>query len=72
MSNLLNLSDAINEAFKTGQTPTFIYEGTTYQFSPAGLLAFISANAVGDIPTEDPGVAGEIWNDDGVLKVSEG
>lgn len=43
MSNLLNLTDAINEGYKSGKTPTFIYEGTVYEFSPAGLLAFMQA-----------------------------
>lgn len=43
MSNLLNLSDSINFAIQSGKTPTFIYNGTTYEFSPAGLIAFLTA-----------------------------
>lgn len=78
MSNLLNLTDAINEGFKSGKTPTFIYEGTTYEFSPAGLIAFLTAEGgfapelTFTVPTSDPGVAGEVWNDAGVLKASAG
>lgn len=77
MSNLLNLSDSINFAITSGKTPTFIYNGTTYEFSPAGLIAFIVAEgglveATFTIPTSDPGVSGEVWNDGGVLKASAG
>lgn len=78
MSNNLNLSDSINFAIASGKTPTFIYNGTTYSFSPAGLLAFFTAeyDAEGTlsytIPTVDPAVAGVIWNDEGVLKSSAG
>jgi hypothetical protein len=76
MSNNLTLSDAINEALDTGKEATFTYNGTLYTFSPAGLLAFIlaegSVNPGYTIPTEDPGVSGEVWNDSGVLKASAG
>lgn len=37
--------------------------------SAEGILA---ALGITSIPTEDPGVAGEIWNDSGVLKASAG
>lgn len=43
MSNLLNLTDAINEGYRAGKTPTFVYNGTTYEFSPAGLISFMAA-----------------------------
>lgn len=96
MSNILNLTDAINEAFKSGKTPTFIYNGTTYEFSPQGLIDFLEAEGdfipdavvtssieVGDLtvsqvllltdlPTADPVVAGQVWNDAGTLKLSTG
>lgn len=76
MSNLLNLADSINFAKSSGKTPTFIYNGTTYEFSPEGLIDFIVAEggfqAVLNIPTIDPGVAGEVWLDNGVLKASAG
>lgn len=49
MSNLLNLTDAINEGYRAGRTPTFIYNGTTYEFSPAGLITFFQAE--GDFAT---------------------
>lgn len=45
MSNNLTLSDAINEALDTGEDATFVYDGTLYTFSAAGLLAFIAAEA---------------------------
>lgn len=44
MSNNLTLSDAINEALDTGKEATFLYNGTLYTFSPAGLIAFMTAN----------------------------
>lgn len=76
MSNRLTLSDAINEAVDTGKDATFLYNGTLYTFSAAGLLTFLTDNfstiSAFTIPTTDPGVAGEIWNDNGVLKSSAG
>jgi hypothetical protein len=76
MSNQLTLSDAINEAIDTGKDATVLYNGTLSTFSAAGLLAFILAEGAVDlgftIPTSDPGVAGEVWNDEGVLKASAG
>lgn len=75
MSNLLNLSDSINFAISTGKTPTFIYNGVTYEFSPQGLIDFITAQQPEPpfvVPTNDPEVAGQVWNNDGVLVVSEG
>lgn len=54
MSNLLNLSDSINFAIRTGRTPTFIYDNVTYSFSPQGLLDFVGANATpADVDWED-------------------
>lgn len=44
MSNRLTLADAINEALDTGKEATFIYEGTLYTFSAAGLLTFLADN----------------------------
>lgn len=76
MSNNLTLSDAINEALDTGKEATFIYNNVVYSFSPQGILDFIAANASQtlpfSIPTEDPVVSGEVWNDAGILKVSAG
>ena len=43
MSNLLTLSDSINAAIETGKEATFLYNGTLYTFSPAGLIAFLVA-----------------------------
>lgn len=48
MSNNLNLADSVNFAWRSGKTPTFIYEGTTYEFSPQGLVDFFTE--VGVIP----------------------
>lgn len=74
MSNNLNLSDSINFAISSGKTPTFRYNDSTYEFSPEGLLAFISAEATPPytIPMTDPLIKGLVWNDAGVLRVSEG
>lgn len=47
MSNLLTLADAINQALDTGHEATFIYNGTTYTFSPAGILTFLAATQTG-------------------------
>lgn len=57
MSNQLTLADAINEALDTGKEATFLYNGTLYTFSPAGLITFLTANgtlpaAVGATPAE--------------------
>jgi len=43
MSANLNLWDSINAANLVGRVPTFVYNGTTYSFSPAGLIAFMTA-----------------------------
>ncbi len=78
MSNLLNLADSVNFAITSGKTPTFIYNGTRYEFSPQGLIDFMTAEGgfaptlPFTVPTTDPGVAGEVWNDAGVLKASAG
>jgi hypothetical protein len=104
MSNRLNLVDAINAAFGTGKDATFTYSGTTYTFSPngiidwlldAGFLDEISGNIVADsittgtidatgtvtlsgdiifseLPTADPEIAGQLWNNSGVLTISAG
>jgi hypothetical protein len=54
MSNNLTLSDAINEALDTGKEATFLYNGTLYTFSPAGLIAFITAEGNFAAPNPDP------------------
>jgi hypothetical protein len=96
MSNNLTLADAINQALYTGQEATFVYEGTLYTFSPAGMIEFLQAEAnfvetedvvaslevgdltvsqvlmITDLPTADPEVVGQIWNNANVLTVSEG
>ena len=59
MSNLLNLADSVNEGFRSGKTPTFIYNDVTYSFSPDGLLAFIAANAA-LTPTNITGVTATV------------
>lgn len=43
MSNLMNLADSVNFAWRSGKTPTFTYNGTTYEFSPQGLIDFLEA-----------------------------
>lgn len=58
MSNNLNLSDSINFAIASGKTPTFIYNGTTYEFSPAGLITFLTAN--GTLPASVTATVAEI------------
>lgn len=58
MSNTLNLADAINEAFRSGKTPTFIYNSTVYEFSPAGLIAFMTAE--GTLPVGVTATAAEV------------
>lgn len=101
MSTRLNLSDAINMAYTTGQNPTFEYEGNIYTFSPEGIITFVGENldipeptvpddlvvdnlTVGEfmgsntavifhgLPTTDPGLAGYLWNNEGVLQISDG
>lgn len=47
MSNNLTLADAINEAVYTGKEATFLYSGTLYTFSPAGLITFLTATNPG-------------------------
>jgi hypothetical protein len=64
MSNTLNLADAINEAFRSGKTPTFIYNSTTYEFSPAGLIAFMTAE--GTLPVGVTASAAELNLTDGL------
>jgi len=44
MSNLLTLADSINAAYDTGKEATFLYNGTLYTFSPAGIIDWLSAN----------------------------
>lgn len=39
-----SLTEIINEASKTGVQASFDYNGTTYIFSPEGLLEFINEN----------------------------
>lgn len=78
MSNLLNLTDAINEGFKSGKTPTFMYNGNLYEFSPQGLIDFITSESslvveassptfatlsLTELPEADPEVAGALWVD---------
>lgn len=58
MSNNLNLADSINFAWRSGKTPTFIYNSTTYDFSPAGLIAFLTAE--GTLPVGVTATATEI------------
>lgn len=58
MSNNLNLADSINFAWRSGKTPTFIYNSTTYDFSPAGLIAFLTAE--GTLPVGVTATAAEI------------
>jgi hypothetical protein len=73
MSNLLNLSDSINFAWRSGKTPTFIYNGTTYEFSPQGLIDFLTAEggfgASGDISVDSVTVATDavVIDENGVL-----
>lgn len=59
MSTRLNLSDAINMTYTTGQNPTFEYEGNIYTFSPEGIITFVGENL--DIPVYE-----------GVLSISNG
>jgi hypothetical protein len=78
MSNLLNLADSVNFAWSTGKTPTFTYNSGVYDFSPQGLIDFITieSNLVAtassptfatlsltELPTADPEVAGALWVD---------
>lgn len=76
MSNNLTLADAINEALDTGKEATFLYNGTLYTFSPAGILAFIEANIASidfsGLPTADPATAGLLWSNSGVVTISAG
>lgn len=58
MSINLNLWDSINAANLLGKAPTFVYNGTTYSFSPAGLIAFFTAE--GTLPVAVTATAAEI------------
>jgi hypothetical protein len=64
----MNLADSVNFAWRSGKTPTFIYNGTTYEFSPAGLLTFLTAES----GTFDTGVFDTLDVDGGTLAVSNG
>ena len=58
MSNQLTLADSINEALDTGKEATFLYNGTLYTFSPAGLITFLTAN--GTLPVAVTATAAEL------------
>jgi hypothetical protein len=74
----MNLADAVNFAWRSGKTPTYIFNGSTYSFDPQGLVDMISieSNLVAtgsnptfatlsltELPTADPEVAGALWVD---------
>jgi hypothetical protein len=58
MSNQLTLADSLNAAMNTGDEATFVYNGTTYTFSAAGLISFFTAN--GTLPVAVTASAAEI------------
>lgn len=71
----------INTAINTGKEVTFIIDSITYEFTPEGILEFILANlgtisgsnlVFTDLPTADPEILGQLWNNGGVLTVSAG
>lgn len=47
MSNNKTLCDSIVDAYDTGKNGTFLYDDTLYTFSPAGLIAFLTATNPG-------------------------
>lgn len=49
-------------------------ETSIFTISAAGLISVNALNglSISNLPTSDPSVAGRIWNDSGVLKVSAG
>ena len=46
MSNNLTLADAINAALNTGHEATFLYNGSLYTFSPAGIITWLGAAGI--------------------------
>lgn len=69
------IADKIVDAARSGKEAKFIVGGIEYEFTPAGIKAVIEASTIltfSNLPTSDPNVAGQVWNDDGVLTVSSG
>jgi hypothetical protein len=66
-----SLTELINEAWKTGSPARFIYNDITYEFSPEGLIALVTSSFA-DLPTADPEVIEQLWNNLGVVTISAG